>query len=184
MYHIGIISSSVRIGRNSHRAALFFKHYIESNNLATAEIIDLNDYKFPIFEERLSRMENPLPSALEYAERVKKADGIIIVTPEYNGGYPPAIKNAIDLLYNEWYKKPVAISTCSDGVFGGTQVITSLQFSLWKIRAWTVPAMFPNPKVQELYDENGVPANEFENKRAKVFLGELLWCIEAKKRME
>lgn len=184
MYHIGIISSSVRIGRNSHRAALFFKHYIESNNLATAEIIDLNDYKFPIFEERLIRMENPLPSALEYAERVKKADGIIIVTPEYNGGYPPAIKNAIDLLYNEWYKKPVAISTCSDGVFGGTQVITSLQFSLWKIRAWTVPAMFPNPKVQELYDENGVPANEFENKRAKVFLGELLWCIEAKKRME
>lgn len=183
MYHIAIISSSVRIGRNSHRAALFFRNYIEHNNLATAEIIDLNEYQFPVFDERLSRMENPLPSAIEYAERIKKADGVIIVTPEYNGGYPPSIKNAIDLLYNEWYKKPVAISTCSDGVFGGTQVITSLQFSLWKIRAWTVPAMFPNPKVQELYDENGVPANEFENKRAKVFLDELLWCIEAKNRM-
>lgn len=183
MYHIAIISSSVRIGRNSHRAALFFRNYIERNNLATAEIIDLNEYQFPVFDERLSRMENPLPSAIEYAERIKKADGVIIVTPEYNGGYPPSIKNAIDLLYNEWYKKPVAISTCSDGVFGGTQVITSLQFSLWKIRAWTVPAMFPNPKVQELYDENGVPANEFENKRAKVFLDELLWCIEAKNRM-
>lgn len=184
MYHIAIISSSVRIGRNSHRVALFFKDYLESNNIASAEIIDLNEYKFPIFEERLSNMANPLPSAVEYAERVNNADGIILVTPEYNGGYPPAIKNAIDLLYKEWYKKPIAISTCSDGVFGGTQVITSLQFSLWKIRAWTVPAMFPNPKVQELYDENGVPANDGVVKRAKTFINELIWCIEAKKLME
>lgn len=184
MPHIGIISSSVRNGRNSHRVALFFKHYLESNNIATAEIIDLNEYKFPIFEERLSYMENPLPAAVEYAERIKKTDGIIIVTPEYNGGYPPALKNAIDLLYTEWHRKPVAISTCSDGAFGGSQVITSLQFSLWKIRAWTVPAMFPNPKVQDLYDENGVPTNEGVEKRAKLFINELLWCIEAGKLME
>jgi NAD(P)H-dependent FMN reductase len=184
MPHIGIISSSVRISRNSHRVALFFKNYLESNSIATAEIIDLNEYNFPIFEERLSKLENPPAGALEYAERIKKADGIIIVTPEYNGGYPPSIKNAIDLLYNEWHRKPIAISTVSDGVFGGTQVVTALQFVLWKMRAWTVPAMFPNPKVQELYDENGVPANEFENKRAKIFINELMWCVEAKSKME
>ncbi len=184
MYHIGIISSSVRIGRNSHRAALFFKNFLESNNIATAEIIDLKEYNFPIFDERLMYQKNPLPSALDFSERIKRADGIILVTPEYNGGYPPAIKNAVDLLYDEWYKKPIAISTCSDGVFGGTQVLTSLQFSLFKIRAWTVPAMFPNPKVQELYDENGVPANESTVKRAHTFVNELMWCVEAKKRME
>ncbi|MGE5384150.1 MAG: NADPH-dependent FMN reductase [Omnitrophica WOR_2 bacterium] len=184
MYHIAIISASVRKGRNSHRVALFLKRYLEEKSIATSEIIDLNEYQFPIFDERLSRMENPIPSALEYAERVKKADGIIIVTPEYNGGYPPAIKNAIDLLYKEWYKKPIAISTCSDGVFGGTQVITSLQFSLWKIRAWTVPAMFPNPKVQELYDENGVPTDNSVLDRVSYFIQELMWCVEAKHRME
>ncbi|HLN53845.1 MAG TPA: NAD(P)H-dependent oxidoreductase [Lentimicrobium sp.] len=184
MYHIGIISASVRIGRNSHRAALFFKNFLETNNIATAEIIDLKKYNFPIFDERLMYQKNPLPSALDFSERIKRADGIILVTPEYNGGYPPAIKNAIDLLYDEWYKKPIAISTCSDGVFGGSQVITSLQFSLFKIRAWTVPAMFPNPKVQELYDENGVPAKESTVKRAHTFVKELMWCVEAKKRME
>lgn len=184
MHHIGIISSSVRTGRNSHRVALFFKKFLESNNIATAEIIDLKKYQFPIFEERLSNLENPLPEALDYQARIKKADGIILVTPEYNGGYPPAIKNAIDLLYNEWYKKPIAISTCSDGVFGGTQVLTSLQFSLFKIRAWTVPAMFPNPKVQELYDEKGNAVKESTLKRARVFVDELIWCIEAKSRMK
>jgi len=184
MNHIAIISSSVRIGRKSHRVALFFKNYLESNQIATAEIIDLHEYKFPVFEERLSNFTDPLPAAVEYADRINKADGVIIVTPEYNGGYPASLKNAIDLLYKEWYKKPVAISTASNGVFGGSQVITSLQFSLWKIRAWTVPALFPNPKVQELYDENGVPADESIYKRAKVFIDELMWCVEAKKRMD
>lgn len=107
------------------------------------------------------------------------------MTPEYNGGYPASLKNAIDVLYKEWRRKPIAISTASDGVFGGSQVITSLQFSLWKIKAWTVPAMFPNPKVQEAYDENGVPKDkEAVEKRATAFVDELLWCIEASKRMQ
>jgi NAD(P)H-dependent FMN reductase len=184
MSHIAIISSSVRTGRKSHRVALFFRNYLESNNIATAEIIDLNEYNFPVFDERLSNLKDPLPAAVEYAERVKNADGIIIVTPEYNGGYPASLKNAIDLLYNEWYRKPIAISTSSDGIFGGTQVITSLQFSLWKMRAWTVAAMFPVPKLKDAFDENGVPEDEGINKRAKLFINELMWCVEARKRME
>lgn len=183
--HIAIISSSVRIGRNSHRVALFFKNYIETNQLATVEILDLNEYQFPIFDERLKNQPNPTTKTLEFASKIKSADGVIIVTPEYNGGYPAALKNVVDLLYDEWKRKPIAISTASDGVFGGSQVITSLQFSLWKIRTWTVPAMFPVPKVQEAFDENGVPADkERIEKRAKTFVGELLWCMEAASKMK
>ncbi|MDR6782040.1 NAD(P)H-dependent FMN reductase [Pedobacter africanus] len=185
MPHIVIISSSVRKGRNSHRTALFFQNFITSNAVASVEILDLKNYDFPIFEERLRFFENPTMLMLEFASKVKNADGVIIVTPEYNGGYPSSLKNVVDLLYDEWRKKPVAIATNSAGPFGGTQVITSLQFSLWKIGAWTVPAMFPVPKVQEAFDENGVPADEAgTHKRATIFINELLWCMEAKKRME
>jgi NAD(P)H-dependent FMN reductase len=184
MPHIEIISSSVRTGRNSHRAALYFKNYLEENKLATAHILDLNAYQFPLFEERLRLQPVPSAPVLEFAGKVKAADGIIMVTPEYNGGYPASLKNVIDLLYDEWYRKPVAIATVSDGIFGGSQVITSLQFSLWKIRAWTVPAMFPVPKVKEMFDENGTPSDKTAvDKRAQVFVQELLWCVEAKKRM-
>ena len=113
-----------------------------------------------------------------------QSDGLHVVTPEYNGGYPASLKNVTDLLYDEWYRKPVAISTVSDGIFGGSQVITSLQFSLWKIRAWTVPAMFPVSKVLESFAEDGTPIEKIEvDKRASRFINELLWCIEAKKRM-
>lgn len=179
MPHIAVISSSVRRGRQSHRVALYFRNYLEQNNLATAEVLDLAAYNFPIFNERLKYQEDPSALALEFAEKIKKADGVIIVTPEYNGGYPASLKNAIDLLYDEWKRKPVAISTVSAGAFGGTQVITSLQFSLWKIQAWTVPAMFPVPKVQDVFSESGIPADpKSTDKRAKAFIDELLGCIK------
>jgi NAD(P)H-dependent FMN reductase len=182
--NIAILSASVREGRNSHRVALFFKRLIEDRQLATAEIHDLNEYRFPLFTERLMYQKDPAPVVVEFAKKISEADGVIIVTPEYNGGYPASLKNVTDLLYREWQRKPVAISTCSDGPFGGSQVITSLQFTLWKIRAWTVPAMFPNPNVDQTYNEFGIPVDPVNTeKRAMAFLRELLWCIEAKRRM-
>jgi NAD(P)H-dependent FMN reductase len=185
MPHIAIISSSVRTGRKSHRVVLYLKNYLETHQLASAEIIDLKAFDFPVFHERYSRQPEPTVGMQEFRERILKADGIIIVTPEYNGGYPASLKNVIDLLYDEWHRKPVAISTVSGGAFGGTQVITSLQFTLWKMHAWTVPAMFPVPKVQDNYDEEGKPTDrEATDKRAATFVGELLWCVEAKRKME
>lgn len=185
MISIAIISASVRTGRNSHRVALYFKSLIEEKKLGTVTLLDLASYNFPVFEERLHLQKSPAAQALEFAERIKEASGVIIVTPEYNGGYPASLKNVIDLLYQEWQRKPVGISTVSDGAFAGMNVITSLQFSLWKIRAWTISAMFPVPKVTATFNEQGVPTDkEATDKRALSFLNEMLWCIEAKRRME
>ena len=176
--NIAIISASVRVERKSHRIALFFKNYITENNLAVVDLLDLQEYKFPIFEERLSDMKNPSPGVLQFAEKIKSADGVIIVTPEYNGGYPASLKNAIDLLYKEWKRKPVALATASNGQFGGAQVTTSLVFSLWKIGVCLVPAMFPGPKVQDVYTDAGIPVDkEITEKRAKIFIEEFFWCI-------
>jgi NAD(P)H-dependent FMN reductase len=184
MPKIVIISASVRLGRNSHRLALFFNNYITQNALATVEILDLHAYQFPIFEERLMYTENPPANLLEAAQKIKDADGVLIVTPEYNGGYPASLKNFTDVLVDEWYRKPIAIATVSNGNFAGTQVITSSLFTLWKIGALMVPARFSAPKVQEAYGEQGVPVNEaLSNKLAKAFVGELLWCMEAKSKM-
>jgi NAD(P)H-dependent FMN reductase len=183
--NIAIISSSVRTGRNSHRVALFFKNYITQHAIGTVDFIDLKEYNFPLFNERLRLMKEPSAAVLQFAERIKSADGVLIVTPEYNGGYPASLKNVIDFLYAEWKRKPIAIATASDGQFGGTQVITSLIFSLWKIGAWVVPSMYMGPKVQEVYNEEGVPVDkEATEKRAKTFIDELVWCMEARKKMD
>lgn len=185
MQKISIISSSIRVGRKSHRVALFFKKHLEDHKLATVEILDLAKYNFPLFEERLKYQKSTSAEVVDFALKVKSSDGIIIITPEYNGGYPASLKNIIDLLYDEWYHKPIAISTVSESNFGGSQVITSLQFLFWKMRALTVPAMFPVPNVTDLFDENGNPTGTaFPEKRLANFVNELLWCIEATRSIE
>src|SRR5882672_10337013 len=118
MPHIAILSASVRTGRHSHRVAMYFKKFVEDNKMASAEILDLNEYQFPVFNERLKFQPNPTALVIAFAEKIKSADGVIIVTPEYNGGYPASIKNVTDLLYDEWHRKPIAISTASNGPFG------------------------------------------------------------------
>lgn len=184
MPHIEILSASVRKGRNSHNVALYFKKYLELNALATAHILDLKEYDFPLFDERLQFQKSPSAKMLDFSEKIKAADGVLVVTPEYNGGYPASLKNAVDLLHPEWHRKPVAISTVSDGDFGGTQVLISLQFSLWKIGAWTVPARFHVQNVIDTFDEDGNANDKIKmDKRAAGFIKELLWCIEAKRRM-
>ena len=181
---IAILSSSVRNGRASHRVALFFQDYIRENSLGDIDLIDLRSLNFPVFEERLKFLKEPPEDVLSFADRIRSADAIIIVTPEYNGGYPASLKNVVDLLYNEWYRKPIGIATVSGGAFAGTQVITSLVFTLWKMKAWVVPSMFPVPKVEETFDEQGKPADlKVISKRAATFLQDILWCVKAKQAM-
>ncbi len=183
MKHISIISSSVREGRKSHYVSLYFQQYITENKLATTEILDLKEYQFPIFGATLKTQEHPSEGMLDFAKKIKLSDGIIIVTPEYNGGYPASLKNAIDLLYDEWYHKPVGIATVSSGPFGGSQAMVALQFTLWKMKASTIPAMFSVPNVDKAYDEKGVSIDKpTSDKLADVFIKELLWCIGADKK--
>lgn len=170
-----VLIASVREGRKSDRVGLFFSNFMKNKTSLDPEIVDLRELQFPIFSERLKFMKEPDKKVLWFAEKIRTADGIVIVTPEYNGGYPASLKNVIDLLYDEWKGKPVAVSTVSGGPFGGSQAITSLTFSLWKIGATVVPAMFPVPHVEEAFDENGKPADEagFE-RRATAFVNGIL----------
>jgi NAD(P)H-dependent FMN reductase len=179
MKHISIISSSVRTGRKSHSVALYFQQYLNENKLATTEILDLKEYNFPIFEATLKKQKNPSEAALDFAKKIQSSAGIIIVTPEYNGGYPASLKNAIDLLYEEWENKPVAIATVSSGPFGGSQALVSLQFTLWKMKARTITAIFSVPTVDKGYDAKGRALDKTaSDKLAEPFIKELLRCME------
>jgi NAD(P)H-dependent FMN reductase len=183
--HFSIISASVRMGRASHRVALFFEKFIQEKKIGTPGLIDLQKISFPLFEERLQYLKNPPEAALKFSSQITSSDAVIIVTPEYNGGYPASLKNALDLLYPEWYRKPVGVVTVSDGSFGGTQVMTSLMFSLWKMKAWVAPGAFPVPDVLQMFNEEGVPTDrERVERRAEKFLSEIQWQIEAKARMK
>ncbi len=185
MFHIAIISSSVRVGRKSHRVAHYFFNFIAENQLATVEILDLKELNFPVSEERLSRLTEPSESIKLFSEKVKNADAVIVVTPEYNHSIPASLKNAIDLLYDEWFRKPIGLATVSAGSFGGMNVLTQLQTIFLRVKAVPSSAIFPVPTVQNSFDENGVPADRaVTDKRAGTFVRELLWFAEAFGKMK
>ncbi len=181
MKHIAILSASVRTGRKSHRVALFLKNYMQERGLAQVEILDLKAYNFPLFEERLHLQSSPSAAAIDFAAAITKADGLIIVTPEYNGAYPASLKNAIDLLYEPWQRKPIALASVSSGSFAASQVLQPLLFSLWKIGALMVPTLFQTANVEESFLEDGTPVQaEAAERRAATFVNELLYWIAAK----
>lgn len=184
MYNICVISSSIRKDRYSHRAATYLSGLLKKQFSTEPEILDLSDYDFPLFRERLKYLVSPPATAMEFAEKVRKADGLIIVVPEYNGGYPASLKNVIDLLTDEWRKKPVAFAAVSNGQYGGSQVIFSLQFTLWKMMALTVSPAIRIADIHTSIDEHGVPSDKALDKRASFTLKELVWHIEANRRMQ
>lgn len=151
----------------------------------SVDMLDLKEFDLPIFHERLKFLKEPSERTVDLAQRIRKADGVIIVTPEYNGGAPASLKNVIDLLTDDWKTKPIALSTVSSGAFGGSQTLVSLLFNLWKIRGWVVPGPMQVPTIKDNFNEEGEPIDkEAWAKRTTAFLDQLFWAIEAKKRMD
>src|SRR2546423_15490270 len=113
MLFIPIIAGSTRRDRQSIKVALFILARLQQRKTAETEFLDLLEYNFPIMEERLHHRDDPPPRLQEYAAKIERADSLIIVTPEYNNGYPGVLKNALDYLLPEYERKPIGIVTVS-----------------------------------------------------------------------
>lgn len=89
--------------------------------------------EFPHYDADLQEQGFP-PEVLAMAEKVRQADGVVIVTPEYNYSVPGVLKNAIDWLSRvsppPFAGKPVAIQTASPGQIGGARAQYHLRQSL------------------------------------------------------
>lgn len=182
MYQISIISSSVRAGKKSDSVALYLEDYIRKNKLANVEILDLKKYDFPLFDELLKNQKNPSLSALEFKNKILASDGIIIVTPEYNGSIPASLKNIIDLLHEEWLNKTIAFSTVSAGELGGLEALTHLEFIFNKMGAMVDATNFSVSKIQENFDDFGRPVQQKKmDALAKIFLEEFFRCVQRNK---
>jgi NAD(P)H-dependent FMN reductase len=110
---------------------------------------------------------------------MKRADSIVIVTPEYNNGYPGVLKNALDYLLPEYRRKPFGVVTVSGGGFGGITCLAQLRLVIIGMGAFPIPAALPVSAVQNTFDSDGNPKDPAYEKRAETFIGELLWFTEA-----
>jgi NAD(P)H-dependent FMN reductase len=161
---------------------MYFSNLLKEMNITDHEILDLMAYNFPLFNERLKYQESPTLGMISFSDKIKSAGGVIIISPEYNGGPPASLKNAVDLLIDEWRRKPVAFVTVSDGNFGGTQAVIPLQFTLWKLGALTLSVTMRLPNIRNSFSENGLPSDkEATDKRASAFINEFIRFIDSVK---
>ena len=180
MKKIAILSSSIRDGeRMSHRVALFLKKYFEEKQLAEIVFLDLKAYNFPLFTERLAFQKEPLPSLLDFTEKFNNIDALIIVTPVYNSSFPASLKNVIDLYFNEWKHKIVAVSTVTSGMVSALITAKEVQAVMLKLGAIVSPTAFTVINTANEYDADGNAVNsENTEKLLKPFVDDLNFLVE------
>jgi NAD(P)H-dependent FMN reductase len=111
----------------------------------------------------------------EWRDAIVQADGLVIVTPEYNHGYPGALKAVLDLLLREYVHKSVAFVGVSAGPWGGTRVIEAM---VPMVRELGLAVTFTDlnfPFVQKTFDDQGKLLDPAFEKRVTGFLDELVW---------
>ena len=166
---IPVILGTVRQGRTSENVAKFVYEETKKREGVNTELIDLRD---------LNLASDDAGEAIKdakFSATIERADGLILVVPEYNHGYPGMLKHVLDSNLKEYIHKAVGICGVSAGGFGGTRVIENLLPVLRELGLVTIFWDGNFSGARKLFDASGKLLDESYVKRIDKFLGELIW---------
>ncbi|HVL77150.1 MAG TPA: NAD(P)H-dependent oxidoreductase [Noviherbaspirillum sp.] len=174
VHRVALIIGSTREGRFGPTVARWLHSQVRARGDMEADLIDLADAGL---EQAFARAE---PSAVaSLGARLHAADAFLIVTPEYNHGYPAPLKTAIDWYQTQWHAKPVGFVSYG-GISGGLRAVEQLRQVFAELHATTVRDAVSFPNAWEQFDERGeLLEQERYARRASVMLERLLWWSEA-----
>ncbi len=151
MTRIAIVVGSTRPGRIGRNVADWVHQIASKRTEAEYELVDLADQDLPLYDEALPAAVGQYAQehTKRWAEVVRRYDGYLVVTPEYNHAPPAALKNAFDLVHAEWNNK--AIGFVGYGAAGGARAVEHLklvavELSIAPVSAQVgllIPADFP-----------------------------------------
>lgn len=178
---IQIIVGSVREGRIAIKVARWVQRSIERANYSTiqVELIDLKEWNLPIF----SGSHPPLtgiydqPKQQQWADKIASGDAVILISPEYNHGYSPALKNALDYLGKEWQGKPAAY--IGYGATNGSRSIDQIRQVGTQLGLVDSNAVI---EIRDIFSRNKTEEfepNEFDNKNLRSVLDKLIQYVSA-----
>lgn len=151
---IGFICGSLRVGSINKKLETALAARVEAVG-ATTVIVDLSDYDLPLFHGDLDTPAKLLP----LVDRLKSLDGIIIVSPEYNGGLPPVLKNMIDwvsTVAKEPFVNPVyGIASCTPGPMSGIMCMRQINYILMRLGAEVMPTQIGTGNASKAFDDEG-----------------------------
>jgi NAD(P)H-dependent FMN reductase len=174
---IEIIAGSPRTNSVTHRVSLYLKNWLSQNSEHEADIIDMKDWPVPAIQ---SVWSSPEKAPLEFqplAKRVFEADAFILVSPEYNGSYSPAMKNVLDH-FPKQHHKPFGIVTASPGAMGGIRASQQLLQLVPALFGIVSPYMLIIPAVDKKFSPDGDLLDESFQNSVHNFITEFLWLSE------
>lgn len=171
MVKIKVIAGSTRPGRfNTQPASWLARHGKERDDIEV-ELLDLKDFELPLLDESnppmMGQYENK--HTKKWAEKITEADGIVMVTPEYNHSTSAALKNAIDYLFAEWNFKPVAFVSYGSAA-GGSRAVEHLRTIAAELNMYDLREQILLPNYWNNLDESGEFAFEQSHDEAATAL--------------
>ena len=174
---IEIISGSPRANSVTKRVALNLKNWLEKNSRHDIGLIDLNDWDFPPFQRVFVSVDKTPDEFKPLAERIFAADAFILVSPEYNGSYSPAMKNLLDH-FPKQHHKIFGIATASPGAMGGIRAAQQLLLLVPALFGIASPYMLIVSAVDKKFDAEGKLLDESFQNNIHNFITEFLWLAE------
>lgn len=174
---IPVLLGTNRRGRRSEHVARWVLTRMSEREEIETKLFDVRDFDLPA-DDYGTGLKDQFP---EWRDAVIRADALVLVTPEYNHGYPGRMKTVLDLLLKEYIHKAVGLVGVSAGAFGGTRVIEAC---LPVVRELGLAVTFTDlnfPQVQKKFDDEGNLLDEAYEKRVEGFLDELVWLSRALK---
>jgi NAD(P)H-dependent FMN reductase len=181
---IGVILSSTRQGRRGEGFAKWIHVLVAERPGVEVELIDLREYPLPAYahQQMPNAMEKSYTDevARRWSEKIHGLDGYVIVTPEYNHGYPGNLKNAIDHVHLGWWYKPVAFVSYG-GTASGARAVEQLRNVAVEVRMVPVRGEVNIRLIGLELDDQARPKDPFYPKVAKAMIDQLLWWARATK---
>jgi len=166
---IPVILGTARRGRQSEHVSRFVLEQTKKRAGVETELIDVRTLPMRL-NDAGEQMKDPT-----FSSTIERCDGLILVTPEYNHGYPGLLKHALDMNLKEYIHKAVGICGVSAGPFGGARVIENLAPVLRELGLVIIFEDVNFGTVQELFDEQGKLLDQKYIGRVDKFLNELIW---------
>ena len=176
MLYIPVILGTAREGRRSEKAANFVLREFQKQEDVETELIDVRDYRIVATDNA-----GDLPEAKKFSEKATRADGFIIVSPEYDHGYPGELKMMLDMLYDEYNRKPVGICGVSMGQLGGARAVEQLRLVAIEFQMVPMRNAVYFSQINTLFDETGAITDNSYAERLQKLFEELLWYAKALK---
>ncbi|MFF8595169.1 NADPH-dependent FMN reductase [Streptomyces sp. NPDC015220] len=178
---LAVIVGSTRQGRIGPVVADWFARQARARDDFAVDVVDIAEARLPtVLTPPDEHGRHASPEVRAYAERIAAADVFVVVTPEYNRGYPAALKHAVDCLFTQWQAKPAAFVGYAGGMSGGMRAIEQLRSVFAELHAVPLRDSVNFPHVYTRFDEDGEPLDAQEvNAAAKKLLDQLLWWAQA-----